>query len=80
MIARGMSADIGNQASDGECMRADVVMDRNSGRSRGFGFMTFTTTEAADVAISVCPPPPTHSHTCTCTTASCALPFRRKFL
>ena len=31
---------------------ATVVLDRDTGRSRGFGFVTFTEDEAADSAIS----------------------------
>jgi RNA recognition motif-containing protein len=36
----------------GEISEAKVIVDRDSGRSRGFGFVTFTDEEAADKAIS----------------------------
>lgn len=36
----------------GEITEAKVIVDRDSGRSRGFGFVTFTDEEAADKAIS----------------------------
>ena len=35
----------------GETTEANVVMDRNTGRSRGFGFVEFTEDAAADAAI-----------------------------
>ncbi len=36
----------------GEVVEAKVIMDRESGRSRGFGFVTFTDEESAQSAIS----------------------------
>ncbi|KAI3953726.1 hypothetical protein MKW98_017550 [Papaver atlanticum] len=36
----------------GEVIDARVIMDRESGRSRGFGFVTYTSTEEASKAIS----------------------------
>lgn len=36
----------------GEVVEAKIVMDRASGRSRGFGFVTFTSSEEASSAIS----------------------------
>jgi RNA recognition motif-containing protein len=36
----------------GEITEAKVIVDRDSGRSRGFGFVTFVDDEAADKAIS----------------------------
>ena len=36
----------------GEVTEAKVIMDRDSGRSRGFGFVTFEDEEAADRAIA----------------------------
>lgn len=36
----------------GAVTRAQVVTDRNTGRSRGFGFVEMTSTEAAQKAIS----------------------------
>jgi len=36
----------------GEISEAKVIVDRDSGRSRGFGFVTFVDDEAADKAIS----------------------------
>ncbi len=38
-------------AAHGTVIEADVVMDRFSGRPRGFGFVTMETKEAADAAI-----------------------------
>ncbi|KAK9278371.1 hypothetical protein L1049_027936 [Liquidambar formosana] len=35
----------------GEVIEARVIMDRESGRSRGFGFVTFLSAEAASSAI-----------------------------
>ncbi|XP_073154313.1 uncharacterized protein [Henckelia pumila] len=35
----------------GEVVEARVIIDRNTGRSRGFAFVTFTSTEAASSAI-----------------------------
>ncbi|KAL0350799.1 UNVERIFIED_CONTAM: Glycine-rich RNA-binding protein 3, mitochondrial [Sesamum radiatum] len=35
----------------GEVVEARVILDRETGRSRGFGFITFTSTEAASSAI-----------------------------
>jgi RNA recognition motif-containing protein len=39
-------------ASHGEVSSASVVMDRESGRSRGFGFVEMATPEAAEEAIT----------------------------
>ncbi|KAI3861812.1 hypothetical protein MKX03_027417 [Papaver bracteatum] len=39
-------------ADCGEIIDARVIMDRDSGRSRGFGFVTYTSTEEASKAIS----------------------------
>ena len=36
----------------GSVSSAQVIMDRDTGRSRGFGFVTFTDEEAADKAVS----------------------------
>ncbi|KAJ3697973.1 hypothetical protein LUZ61_001678 [Rhynchospora tenuis] len=36
----------------GEVVEARVIMDRESGRSRGFGFVTYTSTEEAQAAIT----------------------------
>ncbi|KAJ8485408.1 hypothetical protein OPV22_017893 [Ensete ventricosum] len=36
----------------GEVVEARVIMDRETGRSRGFGFVTFTSNEEASAAIS----------------------------
>jgi cold-inducible RNA-binding protein len=36
----------------GEIAEAKVIMDRDTGRSRGFGFVTFATPESAQSAIS----------------------------
>ena len=38
-------------AQFGEVIRANVVMDRDSGRSRGFGFVEMTEDDAAATAI-----------------------------
>lgn len=38
-------------AAHGGVIEADVVMDKFSGRSRGFAFVTMETKEAADAAI-----------------------------
>ena len=38
-------------AAHGNVIEADVVMDKFSGRSRGFAFVTMETKEAADAAI-----------------------------
>lgn len=40
-------------ASAGSVASASVVMDKMSGRSRGFGFVEMTTDEEADNAISM---------------------------
>ena len=37
----------------GEIAEAKVIMDRETGRSRGFGFVTFTTSEAVTEAIEM---------------------------
>lgn len=37
----------------GEITDAVVIMDRDSGRSKGFGFVTFTTEEAAQKALEM---------------------------
>ena len=39
-------------AEYGEVEEAIIVMDRETGRSRGFGFVTFVNAEDADAAIS----------------------------
>ncbi len=39
-------------ASYGSIVSADVIIDRESGRSKGFGFVEFTTDEEAQAAIS----------------------------
>ena len=36
----------------GTVLEARVVMDRETGRSRGFGFITFETAEGANTAIN----------------------------
>lgn len=36
----------------GQVIEARVIMDRESGRSRGFGFVTYTSTEEASAAIT----------------------------
>ncbi|KAH9299276.1 hypothetical protein KI387_030958, partial [Taxus chinensis] len=36
----------------GEVIEARVILDRDSGRSRGFGFVSFTNTEEASAAMS----------------------------
>ena len=36
----------------GEVSEAKVILDRDSGRSRGFGFVTFAEEESADQAVS----------------------------
>ena len=40
-------------AQYGEITDAVVIMDRDSGRSKGFGFVTFTTEEAAQKALEM---------------------------
>ena len=37
-------------AQHGEVTEAKVIMDRDSGRSRGFGFVTFTDAQSAQAA------------------------------
>uniref|UniRef100_A0A7C8YKK1 RRM domain-containing protein n=1 Tax=Opuntia streptacantha TaxID=393608 RepID=A0A7C8YKK1_OPUST len=39
-------------SSFGEVVEARVIIDRNTGRSRGFGFVGFTDTESASSALS----------------------------
>ena len=39
-------------AEHGEVISASIVMDRETGRSRGFGFVTFEDNDAADAAIA----------------------------
>uniref|UniRef100_A0A453B575 RRM domain-containing protein n=1 Tax=Aegilops tauschii subsp. strangulata TaxID=200361 RepID=A0A453B575_AEGTS len=36
----------------GDVLEARIIMDRESGRSKGFGFVTYASTEAAAAAIS----------------------------
>lgn len=38
-------------APHGEVRKADVIMDRDTGQSRGFGFVEMATAEAAQAAI-----------------------------
>ncbi len=40
-------------SSFGTIEEAKVIMDRDSGRSRGFGFITFSSDEEADKALSM---------------------------
>lgn len=40
-------------AEHGEVTEAKVIMDRETGRSRGFGFVTFKNAEDADTALRV---------------------------
>ncbi|KIL68118.1 hypothetical protein M378DRAFT_191130 [Amanita muscaria Koide BX008] len=40
-------------ASFGEVVSANVQVDRNTGKSRGFGFVNFTTAEAAEKALTM---------------------------
>ena len=40
-------------AEYGEVVEAKVVVDRETGRSRGFGFVTFASDEAAEKAIAL---------------------------
>jgi len=39
-------------ANYGQVIEARVIMDRESGRSRGFGFVTYTSSEEASAAIT----------------------------
>ncbi|CAN6173252.1 unnamed protein product [Urochloa humidicola] len=39
-------------AGYGEVIEARIIMDRETGRSRGFGFVTYTSTEEAAAAIT----------------------------
>jgi len=39
-------------ASYGQVIEARIIMDRETGRSRGFGFVTYTSTEEAAAAIT----------------------------
>ncbi|KAJ4867508.1 Glycine-rich RNA-binding protein 3 [Raphanus sativus] len=49
----GMNEDSLREAFSkyGEVVESKVILDRETGRSRGFGFVTFTSTEAASSAI-----------------------------
>lgn len=53
----GLSWDTGDQAlaaafsSIGTVTEAKVILDRDTGRSRGFGFVTFDNADAAQAAI-----------------------------
>jgi cold-inducible RNA-binding protein len=53
-----LSFDVDNQSLEslfapyGEVSSANVITDRESGRSRGFGFVEMASKEAADSAIS----------------------------
>lgn len=47
------SADLENLFAEfGEVSRAQVITDRDTGRSRGFGFVEMSTADAANAAIS----------------------------
>lgn len=43
--------DIGNEASGGQCSRAEVITNPADGRSRGFGTILFVSGESAEAAI-----------------------------
>ncbi|HEY4480169.1 MAG TPA: RNA-binding protein [Candidatus Paceibacterota bacterium] len=48
------SADLRDMFSkNGEVSEADVIIDRNDGRSKGFGFVSFANDAEADAAIEM---------------------------
>ena len=57
LFVRGLAWETGDQdlhdafAPFGEVEEAVVIVDRGSGRSRGYGFVTFATMEAAHKAL-----------------------------